>query len=40
MSVQFADLVRESSRELSLRELLEQPVTELIGVNGWMSEES
>ncbi|MFC7788092.1 hypothetical protein ACU045_03830 [Microbacterium sp. MAHUQ-60] len=33
MSVRFADLVRESSRELSLRELLEQPVTELIGVS-------
>jgi len=33
MSVHFADLVRESSRELSLRELLEQPVTELIGVS-------
>ncbi|MGX1793755.1 hypothetical protein ACWIDW_12530 [Microbacterium sp. NPDC055312] len=33
MPVRFADLVRESSRELSLRELLEQPVTELIGVS-------
>lgn len=33
MSVRFADLVREASRELSLRELLEQPVTELIGVS-------